>query len=380
LKILVYGAGNIGSLYAALLKRSGQDVTVLARGRRLADIRSHGIQLDPALGGAPIDVDVEVVERLHRDDAYDLVLVALPRNEVASVLPELRASRGTPSVMFFGNNAAGPGDMVRALGRGRVLLGFPGAAAVRRDGRVRYLVTAAREQRTTIGELDGSTSSRIAAITAALEAAGFPTAICSDMDAWLKTHVAEITPTACALYMAGTDAGRLARTRDALVLLLRAIREGHRVLAAHGVPVTPAVHRVFEWIPEPVLLLIMRRMVSSDETSIKTGHAVDARAEMTVLAEEFQVLVEAGDVSTPALDRLVAHLDPAAGPVPDGSAELPLRWGGAWGLGAAVTAVVALAWGSTRAGKSPWSWRPLPRCSVRRCRLVRRRTWPPPVP
>jgi 2-dehydropantoate 2-reductase len=224
---------------------------------------------------------------------------------------------------------------------------------VRGDGRVRYLVTAAREQRTTIGEVDGSTSSRIAAIAAALEAAGFPTAICADMDAWLKTHVAEIVPTACALYMAGTDAGRLARTRDALVLMLRAIREGHRVLAAHGVPVTPTAHRVFEWIPEPVLLLIMRRMVSSDETPIKTGHAVDARAEMTVLAEEFQVLVEAGDVSTPALDRLVAHLDPAAGPVPDGSAELPLRWGGVWGLGVAVTAVVALAWGATRAGTRP---------------------------
>lgn len=35
--------------------------------------------------------------------------------------------------MFFGNNAAGPGEMTEALGRDQVLLGFPGAAAVTRN-------------------------------------------------------------------------------------------------------------------------------------------------------------------------------------------------------------------------------------------------------
>ena len=39
MKILVYGAGTIGSLYAAKLKDAGHDVTILARGRRLHEIR-----------------------------------------------------------------------------------------------------------------------------------------------------------------------------------------------------------------------------------------------------------------------------------------------------------------------------------------------------
>lgn len=150
MRILVYGAGNMGSLYATLLGRSGQDVTILARGRRLADIREHGLRLEPALGGAPTDVVVDVVARLGGDDAYDLVLVALPRDEVTNVLGILGASRRTPSVMFFGNNAAGPAAMVEALGRDRVLLGFPGAAAVRHEGRLGYLITSAREQPTTM--------------------------------------------------------------------------------------------------------------------------------------------------------------------------------------------------------------------------------------
>ena len=45
MKILVYGAGNLGSLYAAKLKDAGHDVTILARGKRLHCIREHGILL-----------------------------------------------------------------------------------------------------------------------------------------------------------------------------------------------------------------------------------------------------------------------------------------------------------------------------------------------
>ncbi len=336
MKILVYGAGSIGSLYAALLKRSGQDVTLLARGQRLAEVRARGIRLEDAETGALYDVQVDVTERLADDDAYELVLVVLPRHHVSEVLPILRAGRAAPSVMFFGNNASGPDEMVEALGRSRVLLGFPGAAAVRRDDRLRYLVLSPREQPTTIGEVDGSSSPRVTAIADVLRAAGFPTAVCSDMDAWLKTHVAEIGPTAGALYMADLDPGRLARTPDALVLMLRAIREGYRVLTALGVPITPAHHRIFQWLPEPLLLLVTRRRLRSDPDNVRIGHASGARDEMQALADEFRTLASSASVSTPALDRLNSHLDPSSEAMPEGSAEIPVHWGVAWAFGVAV--------------------------------------------
>ena len=41
------------------------------------------------------------------EDAYDLVLVILPRIGVREILPMLAANQNTPSVMFFGNNAGG---------------------------------------------------------------------------------------------------------------------------------------------------------------------------------------------------------------------------------------------------------------------------------
>ncbi|MBW2687305.1 MAG: ketopantoate reductase family protein, partial [Deltaproteobacteria bacterium] len=45
MRFLVYGAGNIGSLYAARLAQSSQEVAILARGTRLEQIRQQGIEL-----------------------------------------------------------------------------------------------------------------------------------------------------------------------------------------------------------------------------------------------------------------------------------------------------------------------------------------------
>lgn len=42
MRFLIIGAGNIGSLYAAKLAQSAQEVTVLARGARLEEIRQRG--------------------------------------------------------------------------------------------------------------------------------------------------------------------------------------------------------------------------------------------------------------------------------------------------------------------------------------------------
>ena len=45
MKLLVYGAGVIGSQFAARLQEAGHDVSLLARGERLAALRRHGVQL-----------------------------------------------------------------------------------------------------------------------------------------------------------------------------------------------------------------------------------------------------------------------------------------------------------------------------------------------
>ncbi len=48
--ILVYGAGPLGSILAARLQQGGHQVSLLAKGHRLQDLRKHGIVLHDALG------------------------------------------------------------------------------------------------------------------------------------------------------------------------------------------------------------------------------------------------------------------------------------------------------------------------------------------
>ena len=344
MKILVYGAGVLGSLYAARLQESRQEVSLLARGQRLADLREHGIVLEDAITGHRTTTRVDVVEQLTPEDAYDLVIVLVPKNHVSEVLPSLAANRHTPNVLFMGNNAAGPDEMTSALGRERVLLGFPGAGGSREGHVVRYIAASGRRRfATTMGELDGRTTPRLERIIEVFESAGFPVTISPNMDAWLKTHVAFILPIGGALCMAGFDNYRLARTRDAVVLMVRAMREGFRVLRALNVPITPSSLKIFEWIPEPILVTLAQRRLDSEAVEAAFGHAKAARDEGRHLRNEFRALAHSSSVPTPTMDRLRTYVDQTVPPVPEGSAQIPMDWRGVWvGLGALAGALAGL--------------------------------------
>jgi len=111
------------------------------------------------------------------------------------------------------------------------------------------------------------------------------------------------------------------------VLMVRAIREGYRVLRALGIPITPANHKVFDWIPEPILVALMRRLLNTKTAEIEiAGHANAARDEFEHLADEFRTLARTTSVPTPAMDRLYTYIDPAVPPLPEGSPQIPLSW------------------------------------------------------
>ena len=132
MKILVYGAGVLGSLYAARLQGAGQQVSILARGQRLAEIREHGLVLEDSDTGQRTSTRVNVVRQLAPAEAYELVVVLVRKNQLSAILPVLAANRHIPSFLFMGNNAAGPDEMIRAVGRERVQRGVRHA---RGDGR-----------------------------------------------------------------------------------------------------------------------------------------------------------------------------------------------------------------------------------------------------
>ena len=350
MKILVIGAGPLGSLFTSRLLAAGHQVALQARGQRLADLREYGLVLEDAQTGVRTHSAVQVVEFLDPEEAYDLVLVILRKNLAAGVLPSLAENHFTPNVLFMMNNAAGPEQFIQRLGKERVLVGFP-ASAGSRDGHIMRVLAGNEKQVVSIpfGEVDGCVTDRTHMVAEILSSMpGYRAQIRTDMDAWLKSHVAILIPSiAAALYACDIDLQRMARTRDALVLAVRSAKENFRILQALRIPITPARFRCFLYIPEPFLVAFLRKVLVMEamETAM-AAHARAARDEMQHLTDEFRVLARRSGIPTPAGDRLYAYISPETPRIPAGSAEIPLDWRstalGLFGLSLVAAGVVWL--------------------------------------
>jgi len=345
MKILVYGAGPLGSVFAAKLHQGGHEVSILARGQRLADLREHGVVIHNVVNDEWVTARVNVVEQLALDDDYELVMVIMRKNNALDILPILAANTRVPNILFLMNNAAGPDALVKALGKEQVLTGFPASAGYR-DGHVIHCLTGTEEEPSSLpfGEVDGSVTERAQRIAAVFDTTpGFKAEIRTDMDAWHKYHVALLMPSiGPALYACGTDRMRLIRTRDALVLMVRAMREGFRVLRSKGLPYTPGYLWMFALLPEPILVALLRRWAGDPKMDIAlVRHANAARDEIKHLTDEFLTLAHTTNVPTPTIDRLYPYLDPETPLMPDGSQEIPLDWRSVWICAGVLAAIVA---------------------------------------
>jgi 2-dehydropantoate 2-reductase len=207
-KILVFGAGVLGSLYALMLQKAGNDVTVVARGNRYDDLSKHGIVIEHFDSGEQETATVKVVNQMPVDEYYDFCLVAVQKVQLASVLEALKVNEIIPLFLFMVNTAEGPQAMFDALGAERVVLGFANAGGERDGHLVRLMV--AKGKAVTMGEPDGTISERLQSLAETFREAGIPVEFSNNMDAWLKYHVALVGPLAHALYMAGGSNYRLA--------------------------------------------------------------------------------------------------------------------------------------------------------------------------
>jgi 2-dehydropantoate 2-reductase len=308
MRVLVLGAGVVGSFNAARLTQAGNDVTLLARGRRLADLREHGVVLEDFRTAQRTTTQVPLVDRLESEDAYDLAIVVLRRNQVPSILPVLAQNHRIPSVLFLGNNLSGPQQLIEALGRERVLLGLGNVGGARQGYVVRYLWP--RWTALPFGELDGRRTARTDAIVGLFNSAGLRTRVVKNVDAYLKTHAAGLPAFAGAAYLAGGQVRRLAHMPEALRLNIRAFREALEALRALGVPVKPSAIRLIEWIPEPVLVFLTSQLFSSRIADMAAQPHMDAAVdEIKELTDEMRAIFRQAGKPTPASDVLFAQVD-----------------------------------------------------------------------
>lgn len=310
MRILVYGAGVIGSIFAAKLHFSGQNVTVLARGNRLEEIRKSGVVLCNPKTKKRETANVPVIDQLHPDMKFDYILVVMQKTQVDSVLDNL-SRNCTENVVFIVNTAAGYEQWKHAVGEKRLILGFPSAGGERKDGVVSYFIGKGLMrafQTTTFGEASGKRTHRVSELVDLFKEAGIPSVICSDMDAWQKTHIAMVTSIANALYKYNCDNRRLAASYQDVKEMVLGVREGFAVLKALGIQPTPRKLRFWEF-PTGILTVLFKLFMATQLAEVIIAkHCITAKAEMICLQAEFDILIDKSGLKTPHIDVLRDNL------------------------------------------------------------------------
>ena len=331
MRILIFGAGPLGSLLAARLHQGGQDGTLLARGQRLLDLKKQDICLKSWTTQEEEFIPVRLIDNLDPGDCYDLILVVMRKNSAIKALPILKAN-SSKQIAFLMNNAAGPDLLVDALGQDRVLIGFPGAAGYRDEHKIVHLNgEPGRPMVVYLGEPGGGETDRVTRIAEEIGKGKFiQVVIQPQMDAWSKYHVALLFPSlAPAFYLCNHDRLRVADTRDAVVLAYRAMKEGFSVLKKLGYPITPKSLNRFLWLPEPVVVAYLQKLLRNPRMEIAMErHAKAARDEIAQLIDEFMVLVDRSGEFTPNIQFLVSQFKSKAPALPEGSRSIRLHWEG----------------------------------------------------
>jgi 2-dehydropantoate 2-reductase len=206
MKICVYGAGAVGGLIAAGLQRSGQEVSVVARGRHLEAIRRHGLRVRGSAGGAIDSHTVRAESEPGLLGAQDYVVVSVKAQSLQEVAGRIgplvgpgtsiiTAMNGVPW-WFFDRLGFGKGrERLESLDPGGRLAGaMPTERIV---GCVIHLAASMPEpglishnmgRRLVLGEPGGKNTLRTRRIAEALSAAGFDIAVSEfiEKDFWVK--------------------------------------------------------------------------------------------------------------------------------------------------------------------------------------------------
>ena len=288
-------------------------MTVLARGERYDWLKENGLVLLNEITGQKDSSRVNVVNELKPEDEYDLVIVLIRKNKLLPVFEILAASPGVKNVLFMGNNALGFDEYVKHLPVEKVLFGFPGAGGGIREQVVHYAdreKPKGKRRAVTIGEIDGRNKERTLAVKSLFESAGVPVDLTPEIDGWLKYHVAMVSPLVGALYKHDCDNYQAAKDKETLRALVRAAKEGGRVLRALGFRKRqPFEFNLFYWLPEFMSMMAVKGLLESKFAEVAFAmHAKAARDEMEDLAREFQELTAKTSVDTPNIDTLKIHL------------------------------------------------------------------------
>lgn len=228
MKIVIVGAGALGSIIAASLARSGAAVAVVARGRRADLLETQGITLT---GLADFNQKVEVIRPGCAGIEANYVIVCTKTFDTADALSGLQFIR-PPTALSLQNGVRKNEVLKSVYGAGQVL----GAAAtvsgeLLDDGRVRFTLNNSLP----LGELDGALSPRALALAQVLRDAGLAAEAVDNIRSVEWTKYAGFLPLMAVSLLTRLPTGRAMSDPRSARIAAQLIGEVAALAAASGV-------------------------------------------------------------------------------------------------------------------------------------------------
>lgn len=206
MKICIVGAGAIGGYIGAKLALSGEQVTLIARGAHLDAMQKNGLRLVTADGAEHVVKDLVATSDMSLVGLQDLVILALKAHSVPAIAPALQALYGPETMVVTAQNgipwwyfrkhggefegqriqSVDPDGIVEANIEVERVIGcvvYP-AAELAEPGIVRHI----EGDRFSLGELDGSKTSRLQDLAQTFNRAGLKAPLRTRIraDIWVK--------------------------------------------------------------------------------------------------------------------------------------------------------------------------------------------------
>ena len=299
MRILVIGAGVIGSNLAADLFAPGRNVTILARGEWADTLEKNGLLIDPIFSPRKKKYRIPVIRELKTDDIFDVIFVVMRCTQLESVIPVL-TDNSSKNIVFVGNNLS-PEVLVEKLPGKNVLFGFSMAAGHREKDRVASISL----HKITIGQLK-NVRSKEQLIREIFAGTKVKATYQPNMGDYLLCHAAFVTPVAFACYYTDGDLKRIKKNKAYLNQIIDANIEGYSAIENAGHEILPdpdknyhsrRYRRMCYTVYKIMCATVIGKICASD-------HALNATEEMSALNEGLKKFFEAHRAVCPNYRKL----------------------------------------------------------------------------
>jgi 2-dehydropantoate 2-reductase len=242
MKILVLGAGSIGSVFGGFLAKSGHEVILYGRDHCITPINQTGLHIEGIWGNHHI-TNIRGYSNLNKiarceGKTFDLTLLTVKSYDTRNVLEHYLHTFGKSILTVSLQNGLGNLECIaellgadKAIG-GRVIFG----AELIAPAHVRVTVYA---DKVVLGSLEnGVPLSKVKEISTLFDSSGIPTTFTDEIETciWGKVlYNATLNPLSCLLEV---NYGKLLENQQAKIIMADIIKELFRVMQGKNIGVT----------------------------------------------------------------------------------------------------------------------------------------------